>query len=260
MPRSRPASSPLSHHKLTGQYYVTRGGKRIYLSAAREEALQKYHRFALGLPKPEAAARTPSLSVKELANRFLTAQQANWKNPDTTLRSYRDWIGRFLKDHPGQRAEDFAVEKFAAWKISLRRRGFSRESINHYLTAVRSMYAFAEETEILEKCPKLKKVKYERRAASGSNGRPLYTMKQVENLLTCAGLQMSAMILLALNCGFGPGQVNRIRDVWFFSRGPARLLSGNRDPARCGEQCQSCRRRSPNSAKRLQQAGLPVRR
>lgn len=124
MPRSRPASSPLSHHKLTGQYYVTRGGKRIYLSAAREEALQKYHRFALGLPKPEAAARTPSLSAKELAHRFLTAQQANWKNPDTTLTSYRDWIGRFLKDHPGQRAEDFAVEKFAALEYFFAAEGF----------------------------------------------------------------------------------------------------------------------------------------
>jgi site-specific recombinase XerD len=33
---------------------------------------------------------------------------------------------------------------FTAWKLSLRRRGYSRESINHYLSAVRAMHKFAE--------------------------------------------------------------------------------------------------------------------
>lgn len=51
MPRSRPASNPLSFHKPTGQYYVTRGGKRIYLGANQEEALNEYHRLALGLTR-----------------------------------------------------------------------------------------------------------------------------------------------------------------------------------------------------------------
>ena len=30
MPRSRPASKLISYHKHTKQYYVTRGGRRIY--------------------------------------------------------------------------------------------------------------------------------------------------------------------------------------------------------------------------------------
>ncbi len=47
MPRSRPASNPLSYHKHTGQYYVTRDGKRIYLGADRDEAMEKYHHMAL---------------------------------------------------------------------------------------------------------------------------------------------------------------------------------------------------------------------
>jgi len=33
MSRSRPASNPISYHKHTKQYYVTRGGRRIYLGA-----------------------------------------------------------------------------------------------------------------------------------------------------------------------------------------------------------------------------------
>jgi len=122
MPRSRPASNPLSYHKHTGLYYVTRSRKRVYLGSDRDEALEKYHRMNLGLAEPEKPVRQVPLTAKELANRFLAAQQANWRNPETTLRSYRDWIGRFLKDHPKLKIQDFTVEIFAAWKISLRKR------------------------------------------------------------------------------------------------------------------------------------------
>jgi len=48
------------------------------------------------------------------------AQQANWRNPRTTLKCCKDWLGRFIKDHPRLRIADFTVEKFAAWKLSLK--------------------------------------------------------------------------------------------------------------------------------------------
>ena len=130
MPRSRPTSNPISYHKHTRQYYVTRGGQRIYLGADRDEALEKYHRMNLGLAaEPEKPVKQAPLTAKELANRFLAAQQANWRNPAATLRSYKDWLGRFLKDHPKLKVGDFSVEMFAAWKLSLRKRGYSAESI-----------------------------------------------------------------------------------------------------------------------------------
>jgi len=76
MSRSRPASNPLSYHKQTGQYYITRAGKRIYLGAVRDEALEKYHRMNLGLAEPQKPVKQVPLTAKELANRFLAAQQA----------------------------------------------------------------------------------------------------------------------------------------------------------------------------------------
>ncbi len=76
--RAPPASNPLSFHGPTGQHYVTRSGKRIYLGANRENALEKYHRMALGLGVSEKPSVAPSAILgKELANRFLEAQQAN---------------------------------------------------------------------------------------------------------------------------------------------------------------------------------------
>ena len=49
MPRSRPASNPVSYHKHTGQHFVTRAGKRIYLGSDRDQALRRYHETGLGV-------------------------------------------------------------------------------------------------------------------------------------------------------------------------------------------------------------------
>jgi len=135
MSRSRPASNPISFHKHTKQYYVTRGGKRIYLGSDKEQALEKYHRLGLGLQLTavEETAPNPLISAKELANRFIAAQRANWRNPEATLKCYTGWLGRFLRDHPRLMASALTVEAFADWKLSLKERNYSPESINHYL-------------------------------------------------------------------------------------------------------------------------------
>jgi integrase len=205
MPRSRPTANPVSYHKHTKQYYVTRAGKRVYLGSDKDEALKKYHRLGLGLELPEEPPRVPvKISVKDLANRFIATQQANWRDVKGTLRCYRDWLGRFIKDHPRLKAADFTFEMFAAWKVSLKEHGYSPESINHFLVAVRSMFRFAEDADLIGKSPKLRRVKNEPTARLGSEEKPLYSAEQINALLEAADVQIRTMILLALNCGFGP--------------------------------------------------------
>jgi integrase len=178
----------------------------VYLGADEDAALKKYHRLALGQPMVPVtkSSDSPSITVKELANRFLDAQQANWRNPQATLRSYTSWLRRFLLDHPRLRAEAFTVEMFASWKLSLRTRGYSQESINHYLSAVRALYRFAEDTDILVKVPRLRRIRNETSAGQASNGKTVYTADQIAKLLKHADYQLRVMILLGLNCGFGP--------------------------------------------------------
>ena len=68
MSRSRPAANPVSYHKHTKQYYVTRARKRVYLGSDRGEALKKYHRLSLGLELPTEPPKLPvKISVIELA-------------------------------------------------------------------------------------------------------------------------------------------------------------------------------------------------
>jgi hypothetical protein len=76
MSRSRPASNPVSFHKHTKQYYITRGGRRIYLGSEKEKALKKYHCLGLGF-EPIQQEPTPlplEITTKDLANRFIAAQ------------------------------------------------------------------------------------------------------------------------------------------------------------------------------------------
>ncbi len=206
MPRSRPTSNPISYHRHTKQYYVTRGGKRLYLGSDKEQALRRYHEVGLSgtVGSIEQASPPVDLSAKELANRFLAAQRANWRNPQGTLKSYRDWVGRFLKDHRQLRVAEFTIERFASWKLSLKERGYSPESINHYLSAVRAMFRFAEDTGLMDKAPKLKRVRNEPKQRIGSAEKPIYSADDVRQLVSVANVQLKAMVMLALNCGFGP--------------------------------------------------------
>jgi len=207
MPRSRPTSNPVSYHKHTGQYYVTLSGRRIYLGTDKDQAIRRYHAMGLSSDMRFPERRQPTdLTVKELANRFLAAQRANWQNPEATLKAYKDWLGRFLSDYPRLRATDLTVEAFASWKMSPKDRGYSTESINHYLGAVRAIFRFASDTELLDKPPRLERVQDESR--KGRARKPLYNAEDIGALLDKADEQLKAMILLALNCGFGPKDIH----------------------------------------------------
>ncbi len=211
MPRSRPASNPISFHKPTGQFYVTRAGKRIYLGADEKAALASYYDLARGKSPKQPVSKAVPISAKELANRFVTSQRANWRNTGDTSRGYEDWLRRFLKDHPGLIAGEFTVEDFAAWKESLRRRKYAPQSINHYLSAVRAMFTFAEDAELLDRIPRFRRVKNESRSAMRSQPKALYTAEQIQKLIEKADEQVKLMILLALNCGFGPKDLQDLR-------------------------------------------------
>jgi hypothetical protein len=113
MPRSRSASNPISFHSWTGQYYVTRGKKRIYLGSDEEAAIKRYHRLALDGHPVDPPPTANLITCKELANRFLAAQQANWRNPEQTHRDYLEWLRHFLTGHPRLLAADFTIEMFA---------------------------------------------------------------------------------------------------------------------------------------------------
>ncbi|MCH8147189.1 MAG: hypothetical protein IH987_04240 [Planctomycetes bacterium] len=185
--------------------------------------MKKYHLLAAGVLPTGPPDKILPISAKALANRFLAAQQANWRNRKKTLTVYRDWLGRFLKDHRGLNACEYTVEMFAAWKISLRERKYTPESINHYLSAVRAMYAFGEDVDLIPKAPRLRRVRNESRMGLTNRSKTIYSKLDAKNLFSCADTQFRAMILLALNAGFGPKDIHDLK--WHDLRGNRVALS-----------------------------------
>ena len=73
MPTSRPAGDPVSFPGPSDQYYVTRGGRRLYLGSDREIAMQKFHRLSAGLSQKRSRFATcpyPRKSWRTVSWRF----------------------------------------------------------------------------------------------------------------------------------------------------------------------------------------------
>ena len=66
---------------------------------------------------------------------------------------------------------------------------YSAESINHYLGAVRAMFRFAEDTELIERAPRLSRVR--NASKDSSSEKPLYTQTELRKLLDGAGAWIS---------------------------------------------------------------------
>jgi integrase len=66
------------------------------------------------------------------------------------------------------------------------------------------MFIFAEETDLIKKAPKLKRIKNERIYTTGSKEKPICSLYDLHKLLENTNLKLKTMIMLALNCGFGP--------------------------------------------------------
>jgi len=70
------------------------------------------------------------------------------------------------------------------------------------------MFHWAEQSEIIEQGPRLDAVK---KIPRKKMARQTFTPDEVQKLLAVANVQMKAMILLGLNCGFGPTDCAELR-------------------------------------------------
>jgi integrase len=86
------------------------------------------------------------------------------------------------------------------FRVLLVRKGRSPCRINNYLSAIKAMYHWAQENELVATIPNLKAIK---KIPQPKRERPVFSPAQIRSLLDHASIQMKAMIWLALNCGFG---------------------------------------------------------
>ena len=204
--KSHPNKFPLTLHP-TGQYCKKIGGKLYYFGTDKSLALQKYLEQASDLHA--GRGRTPGrescdVTVKELCNLYLDHQQTRavageiklGQVYDVTisLRDFAKFIG------PARAISGITTLDLQNYRTGLIRKGKSATRINNQVSAFKAMYHWAQENEVIDKVPSLTAIK---KLPNPKKPRPVFTPDDIVSLLKHADRQITAMIWLGLNCGFG---------------------------------------------------------
>jgi integrase len=204
---------PLFPHA-TGQWAKKIRGRMVYFGpwADPDGALKKYlvQRDALHAgrkPRPD----TEGLTVKELANHFLNAKQALVDAGELSPLTWADYkrVADELVKHMGKTrvVTDLDPEDFASLRNKMAKK-WGPHRLKKSIQYIRSMCKHAYDAGLIDrplrfgpgfKRPSAKTLRLHR----AKQGVKLFTAEEIHRLLDAASVQLRAMILLGINCGYG---------------------------------------------------------
>jgi integrase len=170
------------------------------------------------------AGRTPraredeQLTLRGLANRFLTAKRALVDSEEITPRTWADYhasCGRLLRALGKERlVTDLAMEDFAGYRRRMAKK-WGPTAIGNEIQRIRSVFRYGFEAGLLEKPvrfgPDFKKPsKKTRRQERARKGKRMFEAEELRAVLEVATPALKAMILLGVNCGFGNADVGTL--------------------------------------------------
>ena len=162
------------------------------------------------------AGRTPraaadEVTVKDLANAFLAHKQDSVDAGELSPRTWRDckYTCDLLVSELGKRrlVTDIGPADFAKIRRTMAKRWVLHGLAKH-IQGVRSIFKYALEAELIEKPvrfgPGFKRPsKKNFRLEKAKQETKLFTAEEIRKMLDAASPSMKAMILLAINCGYG---------------------------------------------------------
>jgi integrase len=204
---------PLFPHA-TGRWAKKIRGKMHYFGPWNDPdgALKKYLEqkdalYAGRKPREDTAG----LTVKVLCNQFLHAKRALVESGELTNRSWQDYkaaavlvISHFGK---GRLVADLDPDDFARLRNKLAKK-WGPVTLGNVIQRIRVIFKFAWDNGLIDrpvrygqafKRPSRKVVRLDR----ARKGPKLFTADEIRRLISAAGTSMRAMILLAINGGFG---------------------------------------------------------
>lgn len=153
---------------------------------------------------PNAQFGEEELSIKTLCNLYLDHQESRAAIEEIKRRYLydqtsllRDFV-RFVGSN--RVVSDIATVDLQNYQKKLIKSGKAPSTINNRMTAVKAMYNWAVDNEIIERCPRLRAIK---KIPLPKRERPTFSASEIQALLNHASIQMKVFIWLGLNCGFG---------------------------------------------------------
>lgn len=215
--RSKPAKPypefPLFAHA-AGCWAKKIRGKLHYFGkwADPDAALAKYleEKDALHAGR-KPRADTEGLTVKETANAFLNAKQALLDAGElspVTFAGYKRTCDEIVAAFGKQRlVADLQPDDFAALRNRLAKK-WGPVRLGNTIQVVRSVFKHAYDSALIDRPmrfgPGFKRpTKKTIRLLKAKQGPKLFTAEEIRKLLDAAGVQLRAMVLLGINCGFG---------------------------------------------------------
>jgi integrase len=161
--------------------------------------------------KPRDGAAAAGATVRELCNKFLNAKLALVQSGELANRSWEDYkaatdiIVRQFGE--GRLLADLDPDDFATLRKKLARR-WGPVTLGNVIQRIRVVFKFALDDGMIDrpirygqsfKRPSRKTIRLDK----ARKGAKLFTAEEVRRLIGAAGVQLKAMILLGINCGFG---------------------------------------------------------
>ncbi len=203
---------PLWLHTGTGQWAKKIRGHRYYFGTDQAKALAEYSRVredleAGRIPRPPDGQE---LTLKQLCNLFLTDRKSKLQSGELARRSFDCYYKTCerLLNHFGRSAvvSRIRTSDLTAYRTVIAD-GKSPNTIQNEVIRTRTILTFAFENDLVDRPirfggfkPPAKKVHRRHRAAAGPR---IFTAEEIRKLLDNASPALRAMILLAINGGFG---------------------------------------------------------
>jgi integrase len=204
---------PLFPHA-TGRWAKKIRGKMHYFGpwSDPDGALAKYQEQKDDLHagrKPREA--TEGLTVKDLANALLGAKQALVASGELSPRTWADYkiACDLLVKHFGKRrlVADLDQADFASLRNKMAKT-WGPHRLGNAIGYIRCVFRYAFDAGLIDRPVRFgpdfrKPSKKSMRLHRAKQGLKLFTAEEIRRMLDAAGVQVRAMLLLGINCGFG---------------------------------------------------------
>lgn len=210
--KPRPNFALFAHNN--GQWCKKIRGKLVYFGpwsdpdgAEKKYLDQKDDLHAGRKPRTDSAA----LTVKEAANAFMNAKKELVEAGELSARTFADYkeVAQLVVRHLGgsRAVSDVRPDDFGPLRNKMAKR-WGPHRLNKLIQYTRSIFKHAYDAELIAapvrfgpafKRPSKKVIRLNR----AENGPRLFTPEEIRKMLDASGVQLRAMILLGINCGFG---------------------------------------------------------